>query len=733
MDDAQKKYILENAGKMSSGKIARALGLPERHVRKFLESEKGKQKPVATPVAVPLQVTSSLSVQQWLLVCLSLLGLGFLIYSNTFHASFHFDDNWSIVKNPGVRDAFDLGFVWKSYGLRLFTYFTLGLNFRLGQLDVLGYHLVNISIHVFTSILMFLFLYLTAQTPSIKRNPPLLSAFWMAFGGALLFVSHPLQTQAVTYIVQRATSMAALFYVSAMVCYIQWRLQKHLLFYGLAIASFILAILSKEISVTLPFALLLYEFCFFDRGERKFSKVILWLAPFFFLLLIFIPFFYCGFRLTGNEKIAISETQNISRGTYLLTQFRVITTYIRLLFFPIHQTLDYYFPLSRTPADPATFSSFLFLVGILSSAVALFRRYRFYAFGVFWFFLTLSVESSIIPIRDVINEHRVYLPMPGFCFVFCGMLCWRIRDLKKWWILLIVIVTTLSFLTYRRNAVWQTDLTLWGDVIRKAPMSDKGYIMTGVAYQNQGRYAEAIPYHLKAMELAPSSTPTIDSLAAAYTGAGQYGKAVEILKQGIEACDDSCALLYDHLGEALNLMGRYDEAIKNYLQAIKLDPNFSHAYLNLGMVYIGEGKSQKVLEQVRALENLRHMEFIEKLLKSMNKRALELKGERQYEKAIEFFKALIQHFGDKVPALYINLGLTLDDMGRYDEAIENYLHVIKIDPGFPDAYLNLGMDYVKKGELEKAKEQVRALENLGQIDSAKKLADNIENQKKEVV
>lgn len=725
MDNEQKRYILDNARKIPVDKIARSLGLKERKVRKFLELEEGKKRPVAISLEAVV-----LSTKQWLLVCLSLLVLGFLIYSNTFHASFHFDDDWSIVRNPGMLNAFDLGFLWKAYGLRFFTYFTLALNYHFGQLDVFGYHLVNISIHIVASILAFFFLYLTAQTPWMKRNPLSLPAFWVAFGGALLFLSHPIQTQAVTYIVQRAASLATLLYVSTMVCYIQWRLKKNLLFYGLAILSGCLAMLSKEIAVTLPFALLLYEFFFFDREERKSSRIALWIIPFFLLLLLFIPLlnYYKVFE-TANLP---TESQALSRGQYLLTQFRVIVTYTRLLFLPLHQTLDYHFPLSRTLGDPATFLSFLFLAGILFSAVALFKRFRLLSFGIFWFFLTLSVESSIIPLRDVIFEHRVYLPMVGFCFVFCGVLCGWIKDAKIWGILLIVVMTALSCLTYRRNAVWLTEFTLWGDVIQKEPQNERGYDRIGIALQKQNQYEEAIKYHLKAYELSSSGNDTIMHLGLAYKGAGQHDKAIELFRKGITLYRDQFPDFYNNLGVTLDDMGRDDEAVTNYLHAIKIAPQYPDAHCNIGVIYAKKGEFEKATEQVRVLESLRQTRYVQSLINSIRNQGLDFRSAGQNDKAVDWLKKVTRYFGDQDAVPYNSLGVVLDDMGRYDEAVENYLHAIKINPGYSEAYFNLGLVYASRGELAKAEIQVRTLENLHQTASVKQLADYIKSQEKKI-
>jgi hypothetical protein len=206
-----------------------------------------------------------------LLIC-SLLFLVFFIYSNTLHGPFIFDDGPNIEENPNVRlTQLTLGGI-KRAGLqspmkgRPLSYISFGLNYYIDRYDVLGYHLVNILIHASAGIFLYLFLKTTLNLPSLRsRYEPY---GWLPFVAALIWLIHPLQTQSVTYIVQRMNSMAAMFYVLAFLLYVRARLaeerwQRWSLFAGCALAS-ILSLGSKEISATLPFFIFLYEWYFFQ-------------------------------------------------------------------------------------------------------------------------------------------------------------------------------------------------------------------------------------------------------------------------------------------------------------------------------------------------------------------------------------------------------------------------------------------------------------------------------------
>jgi len=400
------------------------------------KKEISKTTVVSAPTSVPetLSSESSTGVTTTILALLSIIIVGTLTYSNTFDASWHFDDHTAIVENYGIRNlkATVLG-----GGSRWIGFITFALNYHFGKLNVFGYHLVNICIHLISAMLVYLLVLLTFRTPSLKEKPLSHHAAFLSLAAGLIFVAHPIQTQAVTYIVQRFTSLATLFYLLSLVLFIKARLLNHegkpffsplhLSCYLSSLLAAFLAMKTKEITITLPAIILLYELCFFSPSIKALTKKFLYLLP---LLLTFfiIPLSRYGIGLFGisdgtfmgiaevGDVIgdATQETAAISRNDYLLTQFNVIVTYIRLLFLPINQNLDYDYPLAHSLFAFPTFLSFLFLVMLVIVGIWIFRKSRLISFGIFWFFITLSVESSIIPIRDVIFEHRVYLPSVGF-------------------------------------------------------------------------------------------------------------------------------------------------------------------------------------------------------------------------------------------------------------------------------------------------------------------------------
>ncbi|MBI4691157.1 MAG: tetratricopeptide repeat protein, partial [Nitrospirae bacterium] len=414
----------------------------------------------------------------------------------------------------------------------------------------------------------------------------------VALFSALIFVSHPIQTQAVTYIVQRFASLATFFYLLSLVMYIKFRIhdsrytiqdkKNHAscIMYLASLFSAVLAMKTKEIAFTLPIIITLYEFMFF---EGKIKRRILYLIPLLLTMLI-IPLSLIKIggptvKLTENVGEATRFYSLMSRWDYLFTQPRVITTYIRLLFLPINQNLDYDYPTYNTFLNPEVPLSFLFLLSIFGLGIYLLYRSRFsafslqpsafrlIAFGIFWFSLTILLESSIIPLNSVIFEHRAYLPSIGFIIVSCIVVSHYASRVTHYasrfflttvHLLLTTLVIILSIATYQRNTVWQDKVSLLEDAIKKSPRNGRVHQYLATAYLFNGQIDKAIEQYQITVKLWPNY-----------------------------------ALSYYLLGNAYEKKGLVNEAIEQYRIAIQLKPDFTDAYLNLLNAYIGNGLNRQ--------------------------------------------------------------------------------------------------------------------------------------------
>ncbi|MCX6245735.1 MAG: tetratricopeptide repeat protein [Bacteroidetes bacterium] len=599
-----------------------------------------------------------------------ILLLGIIIYSNSFQCSFQFDDLYQIINNVKIRNLADFSTIWNSSPNRPVAFLSFAINYHFNQFDVRYWHLVNLAIHLINALLVWWLTLLIFSSPVIKDQKIATHKKLLAFATALLFVSHPLATQSVTYIVQRMTSLVALFYLFSLVLYVKARLSEKgmivriLLFAGSFISA-MLAMRTKENAFTLPFVLLLVEF-FFIR-IRKLSinfrdyRVILLILVFLGIILI-IPLRYSlsifkPIIPAGHPESALTPYY------YFLTQLSVIVKYLQLLFLPVNLNLDYDFPVSTSFFQIRTLLSFLFLASLITVAVFLFKKQRIISFGIFWFFITLSVESSIIPINDVIVEHRTYLPSIGFFLVIIAALYFLFGDKYKWGAMgiLFIMAGSCSYLAYERNKVWKDDLSLWNDVVSKSPGKPRAITNRGLAYANREQWDMAIEDYSRSLQIDPSFPITLISRGFAY-------KKLEL----------------------------FDKAIADYTKAIEIDPRYSTAYSNRGICYFTLGEREKAIDDFT-----RAIELDAGNADAYSDRSASFLQTGQLDKAIADINTAISLHPDNYTAIS-NRGAIYDKLNQTDKAIADYSRAIEINPDFVKGYVNRGSVYLKSGVSDKA-------------------------------
>ncbi|WP_235203342.1 tetratricopeptide repeat protein [Candidatus Magnetobacterium casense] len=602
-----------------------------------------------------------------------------LAYSNTLHGPFVFDDTHNIVDNPLIKDmryftdshAVDGSTAGKGmkyfFRDRLFGFFTIAVNYTLGGLDVTGYHLFNITVHIINALLVYWLILLTLATPCHATTDPRRSS--IALLCALVFVSHPVQTQAVTYVIQRFASLATLCYLLALVLYVKSRLTQFSVTryatYVLSILSALAAMKTKEIAFTLPVIIVLFE-AFFLGGNLR--TRIVWLIPIALTMLV-IPLSHVGGVDSASGLATFDEVMRVeshtSRWQYLITQFRVLVTYIRLLLLPVNQNMDYDYPVYGTFLAPEVFVSAVFVLSLFALGIYLYRRWaidktqngrrvRLVSFGIIWFFVTLSVESSIIPIRDVIFEHRLYLPSVGFitalttaCVIAAERFIGKTKGIAAS-LIACAIVISLSVATYKRNYIWQDATRLWEDTARKSPGKVRPHNSLGSLYMRAGRFDDAIREYQSALTINPNYAETHFNLGSVYAATGRQEEAIAAYQTAI-GLSPGYADAYNNLGVVYDQQGRLDEAIAQYAIALRLAPNSAQVHNNIGKVYDSQGR---------------------------------------YEEAISEFKVALELKPDYPMALN-NLGNVYFKQGCFNEAVSRYTTALEIDPGFSLARQNL--------------------------------------------
>ncbi|TAN45461.1 MAG: tetratricopeptide repeat protein [Nitrospirae bacterium] len=554
-----------------------------------------------------------------MLPALLIIGIGLIIYSNTFYSPFYFDDEYYIVKNPVIKDLsyfwgpskakdFENIFGYHTLVMRYIGDLTFALNYELHGLDVSGYHAANIAIHLINALLAYLLTSLVLKTPR-TGNSSEYERLLLPLAAALIFVSHPVQTESVTYITQRFTSLAAMFYLLSFIGYAKFRLTEKKIWYAAAITSAILGMKTKEIVFTLPPMLTLFEFMFFEGDAKKRIKHLLPIL----LTLIIIP--ASLFVISKHADIAAilndatRAKSDMPRSDYLFTQFRVVITYLRLLMLPVNQNLDYNYPVYTSFLNPDVFLSFIAIAALIGTASILplktnDRHLRIASFGLLWFFAALSVESSMIPTQDMIFEHRTYLPSFGF-IVSAVSLLFFMKDkfcLRNSYVaaFLAIVTIVLCILTYQRNDIWADELTLWEDTAKKTTDKARVYNNLGFACNKKGQPDRAIVLYRTALSLKPDYAEAYNNLGYSYYTKKMFSEAIEQYEKAISLMP-SFAEAYNNLGAVYGDKNKTDIALEYFKTAARLNPGFISARYNAALAYFRMGMRQEAMKETSEL------------------------------------------------------------------------------------------------------------------------------------
>lgn len=478
-----------------------------------------------------------------------IISVGIITYSNSLSGSFVFDDASVVVENAAIRDPGNPNAIWHNRPTRFLTYLSYAFNYKWGALQPIGYHLVNVLVHISNAILVFFFVQslIGIIQPASKNNR--FSVHLHPLFISLLFVSHPIQTQAVSYISQRSGLLSALFYLSSLYLYVKsvlivekikgglsrWKFR---IVYFLSLLFALFSYLAKENSFTLPLSIILLDLVILKRVSGGIKKRIPLIVPYFLFAAIVLYI-----TLLISWKVPVAQISNvitfgaskpISPISYFATELHVIPVYIRLLLFPKNLNADPYFPLVTTLFTIPTIVLLLFLISLVCIAFRLRKTFPFISLGVLFFFLTLSVESSFFPIEDVIFEHRVYLPSVGFFLALTTLFFSLAKsDLAKkiGYGFLIMLILLLSFLTYKRNFVWQSEYALWSDTVTKSPNKARPHYNLAVASFAEGEQGQAIKEFEITIFLDPANAAAYLNLGAIAQKKLQADKAEEYYKK----------------------------------------------------------------------------------------------------------------------------------------------------------------------------------------------------------
>lgn len=535
-------------------------------------------------------------------------------YSNTFSVPFQFDDGESIVGNPAVRDlSAYLSAPWRP--LRPLGYLTFALNGSLGGQSLLGYHLFNFAVHLASAALVYFLTLLVARLarPSLEVG---LRARVGALIAAALFALHPVQTQAVTYIVQRLASLSALLYVGAVLAYgyavLDGSDRVRRIPYTLALLLGGSALLVKENAASLPIAIALWDGCFVaGRWRARTLRILPFLALVLAIVLLVLKPWAVMAKLSADYGAVAAGG---SRSTYLLTQATVLVTYLRLLVFPVAQNLDYDFPIRTSLLDPAVLRALVLLLLVVGvpALMALRRRARsgfarVLLFAIGWFFVTLSVESSFFPLADVIAEHRLYLPMAGLSVALgCGVAMLIERTGARRPLLYAALAAWLLALggaTWDRNRVWRDPMTLWSDVVSKSPTKSRPLVWLAQEHLARQDYAAAIRLLRRATASPRPIVQAWINLGASLTTIGRPREGAEAYRRALPLLGDDAGGSRDALEQAITTLDAQYATCDHLAAEVRLAPAHAEARQRLAACRMQTGD---VASAVAEWERLLH-------------------------------------------------------------------------------------------------------------------------------
>ncbi|UCD83828.1 MAG: tetratricopeptide repeat protein [Deltaproteobacteria bacterium] len=622
------------------------------------------------------------------------------IYYNILNSSFHFDDQHVVVKNPSIRYLGDLKTIVTHNRSRPILYFTFALNYYFNRENTFGYHLVSLILHILTASLFYLIIF------TIGQNFLQISLFHrLALFSAVLYTVNPIHTESVSYISSRSAVMCTTFYLIAVYLFLKaWvrdRENPRILLLAFSAFSFIMALGTKEIPVTLPVMLLILDFLFIYQGKREsfLPRIVRYHSPFFGVLLLYFVLRYTVFGTLGNPQ------KNLTVVTYLSTQFNVILNYFRLLFFPVNLCADPDFPISPSPFVWEVMFSIIILAGILYLAFKVSKSYPQVTFGIFWFFIALVPTSSILPLYDVMAEHRLYLPSVGFFLVMGAVLNKGFDFIEERFFregkvlalsVLILLVFGFSFGTIQRNLVWENEFTLWTDVMKKSPRKDRTHYGLGFALDNMGHYDEALKEYRETLRINPNQFQALNDLGGILLRRGQYDEAIVYFQRSLAAKPDYL-LAMGNLAKAYEGKSNIKQAVKEAERMMQAAPTNYEIHNFLGTYYAKAGKLDEAIAEFKEAVRLnpRYSSAWNNLEIAMKKKEL-LK-----QQGIINGGASSEIPPDSVLGHFYR-GIAFQQKGELDKAVTEYQEVLKIDPEYFDAYINLGLAYFKLGDNDQA-------------------------------
>jgi protein O-mannosyl-transferase len=637
-----------------------------------------------------------------LLICLFLALLTALIYWQVKNFDFvSYDDLAFIPNNPHVRTGLTLrGIQWA------FTTFYEGYWHPLTWLSHMaavelfglkpgGHHLINVVIHIATTVLLFLVL---------KK---MTRAIWQSAFVAALFALHPLHVESVAWVAERKDVLSAFFWILTLGAYALYAEKPNAQRYLLTLLFFILGLMSKPMIVTLPFTLLLLDYWplgrlqqinllihkpqkeiapeskqrkrkssgsilrqIHDSGLPIVDKPVSRRSLLFIFVIEKIPFFILSVLFSFTTFVAVKKVGALSSLKGIPLSGRMINAavsyvmYLVKMFWPFDLALFYPHPLTY-PLWQSIGAAFL-LIAFTIFAMGAYRRFPYFTMGWFWYLITLIPVSGLVQAGMQARADRyTYVPLIGL-FV---TLAWGVPEMTKKWphrgkvlpLFAVMLIIPLMILSWYQIQYWKDDFTVFQHAINVTKDNDLAHSNLGFAYHNKGDLNNAMKHYRLAIIINPDHPDTHYNLGISLADQGHFQEAMDQCGMAVRL-DPKHAPAYYNLAYVLMLQGRNDEAVKQLQVAIRLDPEYAKAYGLLGDIFAAEGKNQEAADY--------------------------------YNQALEIEPIMAN--------IHYNLGTIQAKLGQMDEAVRHFRKAVELKPDYAKAHNNLGMAMLIQGQIDDA-------------------------------
>ena len=566
---------------------------------------KKQPRPTAAGKAI-----SKLTATRWLPITLLMI-VCIVLYFNSLSNKFVYDDYAVIVENKHIQHPvksfpsffnhsyFNIAAGEASYRpLATLSYYLI---YAIVGLNPFGYHLFSVLLHLANVVWVYLLVHL------------ILKQRFTALIAGLVFACHPVLTEAVNCIAFNEDLLAACFYLLAFIFCLKSStngLISDRKNYGLSLLFFLLGLLSKEMAITLPAIIVLYDLSIKNEADPPSFSLHLILATFKNRMLFYAGYLAVGLFYLSIRFILLHNPEESIKPLFGSLWERVIFlpghifSFIKLSFFPVNLTADYVFSYPHHFFSASNLIGFSFVAGLAVLSVFIFKHSRAIFFGIWWFFITLFPVYNLITIYNPFAERYLYIPLIGFCMAvamaFNTLITKRLSETVPIQVLssvaIIVILSLYSTVTIARNRDWKDNLTLWSKTVITSPGSTIAHGSLGRAYQDQGRLQEAIRSYKKAIELYPGNYKAFHNLGVIYAGQGALKEAVANYKRAVDI-NPAFVEAQFNLGNIYHNQGLLEAAVQQYRKVTELDPADFEARNNLGVVYARQGKMDKAIEQ----------------------------------------------------------------------------------------------------------------------------------------